>query len=394
MLRRLTASPMALGLAAILAILGWYVLTINANYGGNWTALFCSGRLFPIPPELERSTYRFENSMGYDGQLYRIVAHDPGLTRGLMVYSDNPGIRWRRILVPAIAWAMALGNREYIDTTYILTILLFCGIGVYALGRWLERRDRNPMGGLLFLLLPGTLVSIDRMTVDVALYSLLFLCLLWDEERKDIPLWIALCACAFTRDLGFLVIGAFFLAEVAAQRFRRAVWILSAAIPVFAWYLHVRVMLSGLSPGKLTPEVATWAFAQSGYGILLRMFSPTQYDLTGFKRMLALVLDQVALIALIACVFLTFAYFRWRTATKLEWVGLAFAALFFVANTETLWRDLFSWTRAYTPLLAALAFTDRIGFQRWCWIPLMAVLPRVLLQFGGQLEGIVSAVRK
>ena len=86
----------------------------------------------------------------------------------------------------------------------------------------------------------------------------------------------------------FLGIGAFFLAEVAAQRFRRSHWILTAALPVFAWYAHVRVMRSGLSPGKLTLEVVTWTFARSVYGILLRMRGRPQYDLPGFKRMLAL----------------------------------------------------------------------------------------------------------
>jgi hypothetical protein len=31
-----------------------------------------------------------------------------------------------------------------------------------------------------------------RMTVDIALYALLFFCLPWDEERKNIRLWSCL----------------------------------------------------------------------------------------------------------------------------------------------------------------------------------------------------------
>jgi hypothetical protein len=389
-------SPLALGLLAALAILTWFVITVNVNYKGNWTGLFCCGRLYPVPPDLEQRTYRFENSLGYDGQLYRIVAHDPWLTQGLVAYSDAPGLRWRRIFVPAIAWALAFGNRDYIDQTYIFTVLFFCGLGVYALARWLKLRGRDPAGGLWFLLFPGTLVSMDRMIVDVALFALIFLCLIWDEEKMDIPFWLALAACALTRDLGVLVIGAFFVAEVINRRFLRGAWILTSLLPVLAWFYYVRASLTGLTPGKVIPEVATWAFAQFGHGIFLRMFSPTEYDMPGLKRILALTLDQVALIGFLVCVLMTFVLFRWRTASKLEWIGLAFAVLYFVANTETLFRDLFSWSRAYTPLLAAMAFTERTHFQirRWCWIPMAAVTLRVVLQFGSQFEGILSALRK
>ena len=49
--------------------------------------------------------------------------------------------------------------RERIDGAYILVVLFFIGLGAYALSRWFERHVRHPAGGLLFLLLPGTLTA-------------------------------------------------------------------------------------------------------------------------------------------------------------------------------------------------------------------------------------------
>ena len=398
LLQKVRSSPLALSLLAALAVLAWFTLTVNANYRGNWTGLFCCGRLYPVPPDLEARTFRFENSLGYDGQLYRIVAHDPWATRGLVEYIDAPALRWRRIFVPAIAWGLAFGNSDYIDQAYIFTVLAFCGVGVYALAGWLQLHSRDPVHGLWFLLFPGTLISIDRMTVDIALYALMFLCLVWDEQEHDILFWLGLAACLLTRDIGLLVIGAFFAAEVIQRNFRRCALILSSVLPAAVWFYFVRERFATAhSPiGGVHPEVATWAFAQFGHGIFIRMFSPTAYELAGWKRLLALTLDQVALIGFLLCVLFTFLLFRWRTATKLEWIGLAFAALYFVANTETLFRDLYSWGRAYTPILVAMAFTERTHFQiqRWCWVPIVAVTLRVVLQYGSQLEGIGLFLRK
>ncbi len=396
-LRRLWArfahQPAALGVAAILAVAGWQAATVQFNYQGDYTALFCTGASWVLPPELDKSTYRFANSNGYDGQFYRLVAHDPWMAAGYLKYADAPAVRWRRILAPAAAWVLAAGVSHRIDFAYMLVLLLCHGLGVYALSRWLVLRGRPAAGGLLFLLLPGTLVCIDRLTVDVSLYALLFLCLLWDEEGKSKAVWCGLALCALTRDIGFLIIAAFILAEASAHRFRRAAILLTAALPAAAWYLWVRITLMHTPGVRTSREVARWAFKQSGYGILLRMMNPVEYDLPAAQALLASILDEVALAGMIAGVVLTIVLFRRRNAGKLEWVGLVFAGLFFVASSQLFWLDLFSWPRAFTPMFAALGFGAIGGARRWLFVPMAAVTLRVGLQFGPQIEGVIRALR-
>ena len=50
----------------------WQALTVHFSYGGNWTALYCTGALFKPPPDELRPEhiYIFANSNGYDGQVY------------------------------------------------------------------------------------------------------------------------------------------------------------------------------------------------------------------------------------------------------------------------------------------------------------------------------------
>lgn len=390
---RLTHRPAVICFAAFLAVAGWQAATVHFNFQDDYTSLFCTGGARALPPELAETTYRFAGSVGYDGQFYRLVAHDPWLTAGYSRYVDSAALRWRRIFVPALAWTLAAGAPERIDPAYVLVILLCTGLGAYALSRWLVLRGRHPAGGLLFLLLPGTLICIDRLTVDVALYTLLFFCLLWDEEGHGWAVWVGLALCGLTRDIGLLVIAAFALAEASEFRFRRAALWLTAGLPAAAWYLWLRLAFVHVAGPRAAPEVASWAFRQSGYGILLRMLNPLPYHLPAGRAMTAMVFDELAWAGMLAGVILTIVSFRRRQAGKLAWVGLVFAGLYFAASDVGFWRDLFSWPRAFTPMLAALALSADQGWRRWLWTPLAAVTLRVGLQFGPQVEGVLRWLR-
>jgi hypothetical protein len=158
-------------LAAVLALL-WQASTVHFNYGGNWTALFCTGDRQNVPPQLAANTYLFMLSQGYDGQFYRYVAHDPLLRKGLRQFMDAPSLRYRRILVPGLAFLMAGGQSQFIDAAYLAVILLFVFLGSYWLSRYAAFHGRHPAWGIGFIFVPATLISINRLTVDVALVAL------------------------------------------------------------------------------------------------------------------------------------------------------------------------------------------------------------------------------
>jgi glycosyltransferase involved in cell wall biosynthesis len=390
--RGLAKRPAALAALGLLLVGGWQAATVSVNFGGNWTALFCTSDATKLPAELEAGTYRFQGIAGYDGQFYRLVAHDPLLSRGYGKYSDSARTRWPRILVPGIAWLLAGGSTERIDAAYLLVVLLSVGLGVYGMSKWLALRGRNPALGLAFVLFPGTLICVQFMTVDVALYALLFLCLVWDEQGGNVRLWLGLAGCGLVRDLGVLVIGAFVLAELMAQRWRRAAWMSTAVAPMAGWYLVLGAMLPSVSSGRGTALLAGWEFENVFYGIFLAMLKPTQYDLAPIKAGVATLLDEFALAGVVVAMAATFIRFRWRAAGKLEWVGLSFAALYFLGSSQALWRDDNSWPRAFTPLVVALALTGGSA-PRWCWLPLVAMSLRVGLHFGTQVEGILRQLR-
>src|SRR6185295_4877851 len=103
--------PVILALTAVLGMWLWQIATGHFNYGGNWTALFCIAPDWPQPAFVApEQLYNIPGSLGYDGQMYHLIAHDPSITRGAVAAMDDPALRYRRILVPMLAWVLALSR--------------------------------------------------------------------------------------------------------------------------------------------------------------------------------------------------------------------------------------------------------------------------------------------
>jgi hypothetical protein len=113
--------------------------TAAFDYGGNWTAFYRTGSHIRLPPIAAQENIYVSDASGgggYDGQYYRLIAQDPFLLRGTWSYIDSPRLRYRRILVPAIAWLAALGSPQATTYTYIAVVLFFLGLGAFWLSRY------------------------------------------------------------------------------------------------------------------------------------------------------------------------------------------------------------------------------------------------------------------
>jgi hypothetical protein len=88
------------------AVLGWQALTVQANYGGNWTGLFRTGATMPVPEPLAASTLRNRHlesapNAGYGAGAHAHVGidedqHVSRSMRGAEVPGRrrSPGLRW------------------------------------------------------------------------------------------------------------------------------------------------------------------------------------------------------------------------------------------------------------------------------------------------------------
>ena len=197
--------------------------------------------LLPTPPSLKnKNIWRFPKSAGWDGQFYHYMAHDPAIRDGVAQYIDAPRLRYRRILVPAMAFALAVGRTDFVDPAYRAVILLWFFLGAYWLSRLATAHGRSPAWGLAFLSVPAAIVSMDRLAVDVALAALCAAFALYSRgEEHPRALYLTLAVAGLARDTGLLLTAAYCIWLVAGKRTLRAAVFGSAALPALAWYAYV-----------------------------------------------------------------------------------------------------------------------------------------------------------
>jgi hypothetical protein len=395
-----------IGLAAGALLLGWQTLTVHYNYGGNWTALYMIGPRTPVPQSISSERlYIFENTSGYDGQSFHVMAHDPWIRRNTPAEVEIAPFRYARILAPALAWMLAFGRDGWIDRAYFAVIAGFGFLGAYWVALYAMREARSAVWGLAFLLSPAALTSADRMTVDIALAALCAGFAVYADRaattRERIyesparwPLAIVLACALLTRETAWLLFGAYEIFLIARRRWIDARFTVMAAIPAIAWNLYVAAR-SGES--AMPPRVLGWIPLA---GFIDRLAHRASYRLPPGLSALAISFDYIALagigLALILAAGMAIAAVRGRRWTPLSSAICAFALAAVFLRGPAEWADAYAFGRIFAPLLLLIAmYSMPAQAKSRIWLglaPTLLVDSRIALNLGKQAVGIMQGL--
>lgn len=273
--------------SATLVVLFWQSVTVHFNYGGNWSGLYDIGNRWALPPALSAEQNLVFDNPGYDGGFYHLVAHDPWLTRGFSNFVDNPNLRWRRMLVPVLAYLTAFGSDQRIHGCYIGINLLFIFAGAFWLASFCALHGLSVQWGFAFLAIPSVLVSIDRLTIDTALAALTIGFIFHACKGHSIRSLALLALCPLARETGLLFTAGSAWEHAGKHEWRKVAYSFMSAFPFLLWCLFV---------SSRSPHDGTHWLSLPLVGILRRTFHPLQYAITGRWVAAAAFLDYLALI--------------------------------------------------------------------------------------------------
>jgi len=384
---------LAVALLAVLLVAAWQWTTVTVNYRGNWTGLFRIGYRVAMPDALARGAFRNGDPIGYDGQYYRILAHDPFLRSGGSAYLDNPILRSRRILVPLAAWLLAAGQPALIDGAYIFVILGFIFAGTYWLARIRISQGGNYLWGLSFLAVPPVLVAVDSMTVDVAIAALAAGFAWHFITGRISSLWFILAAAGLVRETGVLLPAACICAAIYKKDFRKAALWGTTVIPVLCWYGYLHAVSAGGTAGPLT--IPNWVIPQLEPGILPRMLDPVSYpQLSPHLAFLARGLDELALVSTVAAAVLAMARLR-SVRPNAQKAALILQVLLMLDMTrKDFWYNAYGFSRPFAPLFVLPMAGDRPGAALlMAFFVDLRVLAELHSQIFSVLHRVVSVLR-
>ncbi len=358
-------------LAAVLLAFGWQAASVHCNSSGNWTALFCVGRTVGVPPELAFEHIVEFTEDGFEGQFYHLIAHDPLLRRGFSRYIPIPRHRYRRILYSGTAHLLAFGRDRYIDAACFAVMFGFLGMGAYWVGRIAVHFGRSPAWGLLYLAVPSTIMTLDRMVIDGQFAALCAGYAFYALSGQPRKLYVVAALACLTRETGLLLVAGICAAELLHRRMRGAAIFATAALPCAAWYawLHAH-----------TPPYPVIAPFTPFWSVLHVLAQPPRQ-----QALVSYLVDRAALGGIWLAFFLAF-YLIVKRRGPVEAANLFFALLgMFLLSTPD-WHHVYDFGRVFSPsLLLPLAAS---GFKPGlAWAPLALVVPRTLVQILPQMIG-------
>ncbi len=374
--RRRIAALVAIS-TALWVYLGLF-LTVRHNYGSNWTAMYRTGSAVGIPRALaNEGIYEFAGSCGFDGQFYHYMTHDPLLRRGLDSQIDAPRYRYRRILIPGLAAALAFGRDEFVHAAYIAVLIGFIALGAYWLAYVCAELGKSPLWGFGFALVPATVFSAERMTVDAGAVALYAGFAYYLRKGSNAGLFAVAAAAALVRETGSLIAIALVIDSLLRRQYRRASFFAASLVPILAWtaYVHARTAPYDL-PLTFIPFYSLWQAALRP-GALEH---PAVF--------LSTALNLIALGGTWMGFVMAFLLVRKTGPGPLQ-ISCGLLALLGACVLSTPdWHQVYDYGRVFSPLALLLALEAvRLGW-RAALFPLASTLPRTFLQLAPGVLGV------
>lgn len=322
--------------------------------------------------------HQIPNSSGYDGQWYHLVAHDPFRQQGTDRYLDEPGTRYQRILVPALAYVLALGRQEWIDRAYGAVILLFVFLGAWWLSLYAIGQGRHPAWGIVFLAVPTVIVAVNLMAIEVALASLTAGFLIY-ADKPGWRLYVVLAAAALTRDTGILLAGGFCLCCLTRLQLRRGVLFGTSVLPAMAWtYL--------MGTGSASHAVGMVVHEYPFLGLFMRFAYVTEFMGRWFGR----VLDYAGWLGMLVALVVLLRIGCQKGGGPAEFTALLFGVMGFWIGNREFWFDPTGYVRPLAPIYVLLAAAWIRERSLWTLLPILLVNLRMVTRFAPEILGIVG----
>jgi hypothetical protein len=378
------ASLLVACIATALAF-GWQFAMVHFSYSGNWTSLFYTGETVPMPKELDSEhIYRFPGVVGYDGEMYHVIAHDPLLRRNFAHYLDSPRMRYRRILVPGLAALLSFGRDQWVDGAYFSVILGFVFLGTYWLARWSLSHGKSVYWGFLFLAMPAALVTIPLMVVDVSLAALTVAVFWYAEQKSPMKLFAALACAALTRETGILVVIGWCAWLLLQRRLWVAIKYAAAILPMVCWMLYVQ--------SREPPAGPVWLSPIPLYGLVNALIHPFRYP-AGIMENVLVPLDRIALLGmLLALAFVFYDAARPAGRDPKTLIALMFSGLALFLAGGDVWPEVAAFGRNFTPLLLAVTMAGILSKSWWRFVPLLMINPRIGVIYATQAARIIRSI--
>jgi hypothetical protein len=283
-----------------------------------------------------------EPGVGYDGQWFFYIAHDPLLRASdPESFLDLPAYRYARILYPLLAWMLALGQPAALPWSLLAVNLLAVLGGAVACSDLLRQLGGSRWLVLAYAFSPPILIGVTAMLAEPTSFALVAAGLALALRSRHRTAGVVLALAVLAREPSLLVPLGLGLYALGRWDWKRgAAYVLPLALPI-GWHVWIWARLGAL-PSAQSPTNFGVPFGGAYYrfGLLLGWHEPMLGEPVPSTNVVAEA-AIVAVSAAIVVVGLTKILERRDAFAWLLWLQAALA----LGTGPLVWADLYSYGR-------------------------------------------------
>ena len=312
------------------------------------------------------ATTRVVPGVGYDGQWFFYLAHDPLLRASdPESFLDLPAYRSARILYPALAWAVALGQPAALPWSLLAVNLLAVLGGTVACFDLLRQLGGSRWLVLAYAFSPPILIGVTAVLAEPTSFALVAAGLALALRGRHRTAGVVLALAVLTREPSLLVPLGLGLYALGRWDWRRgAAYLLPVALPI-GWHVWIWAKL-GVFPSAQSPTNFGAPFGGAYYrlGLLLGWHGPMLGEPVPTNNVLAEA-AIVAVSAAIVVIGLAKVLERRDAFAWLLWLQAALA----LGTGPLVWADLYSYGRVLGLLYFTYGLMLLTDSRRRAWCP-------------------------
>ena len=355
--------------AVFLSVLFLFSLKVNKNI----TGFMVIGDYFKAPQIWTAETLIHKGSVGYDGQFYYYIAHDPFILGQNYDHIDFPAYRYQRIIYPLAAWLLSFGQPPLIPWMMVAVNLLGILLGTWFLILILKHFGRSPWYSLFYPASWGFLLCLLRSLPEPLAMTFVVIAVFFYIKGKPFRQIIALSLAGLTQETTLLVSMAFLFYFFGKKDFLKSLYMLFPLLAYFFWqlYLYAHFQTFSFLGG-------TQNFGLPFQGIMEKFLSLGHGSLSYEK------ISELLYLLLIFVLIITALYdiFKYYSPLTLSFLGYA---LMTALLNHLIWVEPWSYARATLGLLVfnLLIFTKygrKLNLLPMFLIPIIFLLALISLR--------------
>lgn len=343
------------------------------KFDKNITGFMVIGDYFKAPQIWTSQTLIHKGSVGYDGQFYYYIAHDPFILGNSYNHIDFPAYRYQRIIYPLTAWLLSFGQPKLIPYMMVAVNLLGILLGTYFIILILKHYGRSPWYSLIYPSFWGFLLCLLRSLPEPLAITLVVMAVFFYLKGQTVRQVLVLSLAALTQETTLLVTMAFLFYFLGRKDFRRSLSMLFPPLIYSGWqlYLHSRFQTFSFVGGTQNFGLPFWGIIQK-----FLSFGPGG---SLYERSAELLFLVLVLILIITSVYEVFKYY-----SPLTIAFLGYALLTSLLN-HLIWVEPWSYARATLGLLVfnLLIFTQegsKLNLFPMTFIPIVFLLSLISMK--------------